>query len=99
MRCGRRGDVGSMSYGVQRIAGLPGEIGVLGKYLNRVLHLVGDALAGRLESGPKLKIFESVIGLVAVLVVHAFKFCERAAQIVDHYHSMFEIAFSWTGVH
>lgn len=70
--------------------GCPSKFGVQAKYVDRELHLVDDALAGRLQFAPKLKIFRRVIDFVSIFVVDILTFSQGPAEHFRHNKTMLE---------
>jgi hypothetical protein len=83
-----------MSESVQFVASRSGELGVQSQYLDGELHLVDDALAGRLFFNPQLKIIYVVVQAIAIFVVDVFTFIKFALEFFRHHYSMLKIGFS-----
>lgn len=79
---------------VQLDTGRPSKFGVQAKYVDRELHLVDDALAGRLHFAPELKIGRSVIQFVTVFVMNVFAFEQFAAKHLRHDDAMLKSDFA-----
>src|SRR5882724_7538324 len=73
---------------VQFVAGGSAEVGIQSQYLDGELYFVNDTLPSRLISRPKLEIGKFVVESIAILVMHAFKFCKWAIQMFRHYVAM-----------
>lgn len=78
----------------QFVAGGSAEVGVLSQYLDGELHFVDDTLAGRLISRPQFQVRNFVIQAIAIFVMHAFEFGQRASQVFRHYVAMLQKLFA-----
>ena len=68
--------------------GLPSELGVQTKYLDRKRNFVDHALAGRLHLAPQFKVARRVVQAITVFVVDVFTFSQRATKNLGHYDSV-----------
>lgn len=84
---------------VQFKASRSGEVGIQSQYLDGELHLVDDALAGRLHLAPKFKIGQIVIQAITVFVMHVLMFVQRAAKVFLHNQGMLKTLFATLDVY
>ena len=74
----------------QFVASSFGELGVQSQYLDGELHLVDDALSVGLVARPEFEVRKAVVEAVAILVMYAFKFGQRATKMFRHCVTVFQ---------